>query len=442
MLEIKGKYTSAKIFAETYEEDVISSVYDMCNSPAFEGVQIRMCPDAHQGKNCCIGATYPIGNFLNPNHIGVDIGCLLSVHKLSQPIKQEDYELIEFRIKQAIPMGFKINVHCVVDEKKLYKFLNSEYNKARSAAPHLVNEIDRIDEKFISKMCSRIGMDLGIWYKSLGSCGSGNHFVEIDVNNDENCYYLTLHFGSRNFGVKVCNYWAKIASNPKVDKAALRAEVERIKSECTDRHLLKDLIAKAKEDAKSKNPNGFLSGENMRGYISDMIIAQAYAKFNHMTVADRIFDILHKFGNITCEESIYTTHNYIDVTREHPMVRKGAISAYEGEIVIIPMNMAYGTFICRGKGNADWNYSAPHGAGRIMSRSAAKSKISMEDFKKSMEGVYSTTVCKETLDESPQSYKDPEEIRRLIEPTVDIIKRIKPIINIKAADGEDAPWKK
>ena len=161
-----------------------------------------------------------------------------------------------------------------------------------------------------------------------------------------------------------------------------------------------------------------------------------------MTVADRIFDILHKFGNITCEESIYTTHNYIDVAREHPMVRKGAISAYEGEIVIIPMNMAYGTFICRGKGNADWNYSAPHGAGRIMSRSAAKSKISMEDFKKSMEGVYSTTVCKETLDESPQSYKDPEEIRRLIEPTVDIIKRIKPIINIKAADGEDAPWRK
>ena len=442
MLEIKGKYTSAKIFAETYEEDVISSVYDMCNSPAFEGVQIRMVPDCHTGKNCCIGATYPIGNFLNPNHIGVDIGCLLSVHKLSQPIKQEDYELIEFRIKQAIPMGFKINEHCVVDEKKLYKFLNSEYNKARSAAPHLVNEIDRIDEKFISKMCSRIGMDLGIWYKSLGSVGGGNHFVEIDVNNDENCYYLTLHFGSRNFGVKVCNYWAKIASNPKVDKEALRSEIERIKSECTDRHLLKDLIAKAKDDAKSKNPNGFLSGENMRGYISDMIIAQAYARFNHMTVADRIFDILHKFGNIKCEESIYTTHNYIDVAREHPMVRKGAISAYEGEIVIIPMNMAYGTFICRGKGNADWNYSAPHGAGRIMSRSAAKSKISMEDFKKSMEGVYSTTVCKETLDESPMSYKDPEEIRRLIEPTVDIIKRIKPIINIKAADGEDAPWRK
>ena len=165
MLEIKGKYTSAKIFAETYEEDVISSVYDMCNSPAFEGVQIRMLPDTHHGKNCCIGSTYPIGNFLNPKHIGVDIGCLLSVHKLSQPIKQEDYELIEFRIKQAIPMGFKINEHCVVDEKKLYKFLNSEYNKARSAAPHLVNEIDRIDEKFISKMCSRIGMDLGIWYK-------------------------------------------------------------------------------------------------------------------------------------------------------------------------------------------------------------------------------------------------------------------------------------
>ena len=442
MLEIKGKYTSAKIFAETYEEDVISSVYDMCNSPAFEGVQIRMCPDSHTGKNCCIGSTYPIGKFLNPNHIGVDIGCTISAHKLSQPIKKEDYELIEFRIKQAIPMGFKINEHCVVDEKKLYKFLNSEYNKARSAAPHLVNEIDRIDEKFISKMCSRIGMDLGIWYKSLGSVGGGNHFLEIDVNNDENCYYLTLHFGSRNFGVKVCNYWAKIASNQNVDKAALRAEIERIKSECTDRHLLKDLIAKAKEDAKSKNPNGFLSGENMRGYISDMIIAQAYAKFNHMTVADRIFDILHKFGNITCEESIYTTHNYIDVAREHPMVRKGAISAYEGEIVIIPMNMAYGTFICRGKGNADWNYSAPHGAGRFMSRSAAKSKISMEDFKKSMEGVYSTTVCKETLDESPMSYKDPEEIRRLIEPTVDIIKRIKPIINIKAADGEDAPWRK
>lgn len=440
MLEIKGKYTSAKIFAETYEDDLMSFVYDMCNSQVFEGIQVRLEPDCHLGTGCACGTTYPLGDYLNPSHIGVDIGCTISAHKLSKIINPSDYPNIEHKIKEAIPFGFEINEHVVFDEKSFYRFLNSEYNKARSANPQLVSSIGNIDEKFITKMCQRVGMDLGIFYKSVGSVGKGNHFISVEGTDNEQ--FVLIHCGSRNFGNKVARYWMKIAENNKPDKALLKAEIERIKSECTDRHLLKDLIAKAKEDAKSKNPNGFLSGENMRGYISDMIIAQAYAKFNHMTVADRIFDILHKFGNITCEESIYTTHNYIDVAREHPMVRKGAISAYEGEIVIIPMNMAYGTFICRGKGNADWNYSAPHGAGRIMSRSAAKSKISMEDFKKSMEGVYSTTVCKETLDESPQSYKDPEEIKRLIEPTVDIIKRIKPIINIKAADGEDAPWRK
>lgn len=440
MLEIKGKYTSAKIFAETYEDDLLSFVYDMCNSSVFEGIQVRLEPDCHTGTGCAVGTTYPLGDYLNPSHIGVDIGCTISAHKLSKIINPSDYPNIEHKIKEAIPFGFEINEHVVFDEKRFYKFLNSEYNKARSANPQLVPAIDNIDEKFITKMCQRVSMDLGIFYKSIGSIGGGNHFVSVEGTDNEQ--FVLIHCGSRNFGNKVARYWMKIAENNKPDKALLKAEVERIKSECTDRHLLKDLIAKAKEDAKSKNPNGFLSGENMRGYISDMIIAQAYAKFNHMTVADRIFDILHKFGNITCEESIYTTHNYIDVAREQPMVRKGAISAYEGEIVIIPMNMAYGTFICRGKGNADWNYSAPHGAGRIMSRSAAKSKISMEDFKKSMEGVYSTTVCKETLDESPQSYKDPEEIRRLIEPTVDIIKRIKPIINIKAAESDDAPWRK
>lgn len=440
MLEIKGKYTSAKIFAETYEDDLMSFVYDMCNSSVFKGIQVLLEPDCHTGTGCAVGTTYPLGDYLNPSHIGVDIGCTISSHKLSKIINPSDYPNIEHKIKESIPFGFEINERVVFDEKRFYRFLNSEYNKARSANPQLVPAIDNINEKFITKMCQRVGMDLGIFYKSVGSIGNGNHFISVEGADNEQ--FVLIHCGSRNFGNKVARYWMKIAENNKPDKALLKAEIERIKSECTDRHLLKDLIAKAKEGAKSKNPNGFLSGENMRGYISDMIIAQAYARFNHMTVADRIFDILHKFENITCEESIYTTHNYIDVAREHPMVRKGAISAYDGEIVIIPMNMAYGTFICRGKGNADWNYSAPHGAGRIMSRSAAKSTISMEDFKKSMEGVYSTTVCKETLDESPQSYKDPEEIRRLIEPTVDIIKRIKPIINIKAADGEDAPWRK
>ena len=263
MLEIKGKYTSAKIFAETYEDDLMSFVYDMCNSSVFEGIQVRLEPDCHTGTGCAVGTTYPLGDCLNPSHIGVDIGCTISAHKLSKIINPSDYPNIEHKIKEAIPFGFEINEHVVYDEKRFYRFLNSEYNKARSANPQLVLAIDNIDEKFVTKLCQRVGMDLGIFYKSIGSIGGGNHFISVEGTDNEQ--FVLIHCGSRNFGNKVARYWMKIAENNKPDKALLKAEIERIKSECTDRHLLKDLIARATEDAKSKNPNGILSGENMRG---------------------------------------------------------------------------------------------------------------------------------------------------------------------------------
>lgn len=444
MQEIIGKYTTAQVFARTIEDECVQQIYDICNSPGFSGTKIRIMPDTHSGSGSVIGFTSTFSDYVDPRTIGVDIGCTISAHKFSKPIEREDFVLFEHRIKEAVPMGFSINDKPVIDEKTFYKFLNTEYQKARSMNPDMIEDVGRIDEKYIMKMIQRIGMDTGIFYKSIGSVGGGNHFIEIDEKcvNGEKEHYLLIHCGSRNFGVKVCNYWHKIAQNPKVNKEELKAKIAEIKANCTDRKLLKGLIDQAKKDAVSKNPNGFLSGDNLRGYISDMVIAQAYARFNHITIRDRIFEIAHKFNNIKCEESIFTTHNYIDFTTDTPIIRKGAISAKTDEIVIIPFNMAFGVAVCRGKGNEDYNCSAPHGAGRIMSRTAAKKNISMYDFKESMKDVYSTTVCSATLDESPQAYKDPNEILELIEPTVDVLFLMKPIINIKATESEDMPWKK
>ena len=395
-MTISGQYTTAEIFTENIEDAALQWVREQCDHPAFEGIRILQMPDVHAGNASNVGTVYRIGAYVNPDHVGVDIGCTISMHRLSAAMNPDDFALLDHRIRETVPMGTEICNKNSINEKDLFRFLNSRYQKARSAAPDLINEAPRIDARFISDFCRRIKLQEGIFYKSIGSLGGGNHFIEYGENDESGEGWLTIHCGSRNLGVKVANHWHNIANNPK------RAQYI-----------------------------GYLWGDALKGYLSDMIIAQAYAIFNHDTIRDRIFAILKKLCKAKCAESIYTTHNYISVTDEYPMLRKGAIEASEGRKVCIPFNMRDGIAICKGKGNEQWLDSAPHGAGRRVSRNQAKKLIPLSEYEASMNGIFSTSVCAETLDESPQAYKSSEEILSLITPTVYVISVVKPKFNIK-----------
>lgn len=392
---IEGKYTTAEIFTENIEDAAIEWVQRQCDHKAFEGVHFVQMPDVHAVNSCNIGTAYRIGAYVNPGHVGADIGCTISMHKLSAPVNPDDFALLDHRIRETIPTGTEICAINSLNEKEFFKFLNAGYNKARSAAPDLINESSRIDARFISDFCRRIKLQEGIFYKSIGSLGGGNHFIEYG-EDDENNGWLTIHCGSRNLGVKVANHWQNMAANPK-------------RGEFVD----------------------YLWGDALNGYLSDMVVAQTYARYNHQIIRDRIFTILRKLCKAKCTESIFTTHNYISLSEDYPVLRKGAIDASAGEKVCIPFNMRDGIAICSGKGNARWLNSAPHGAGRLMSRAQARKLIPLTDYVKSMDGVFSTSVVEGTLDESPQAYKSTEEIIKLIEPTVEILTMVKPKLNIK-----------
>ena len=393
---VTGRYASAEIFTDNIEAAALQWVRAQCDHPAFEGVRIVQMPDVHAGNACNIGTAYRIGTYLNPDHVGVDIGCTISMHRLSSMAAPEDFALLDHKIREAVPTGTEICEKNSLNEKELFRFLNSQYRKARSAAPELINEVPRVDARFVSDFCRRIKLQEAVFYKSLGTLGGGNHFIEYGEDEKAHKGWLTIHCGSRNLGVKVANHWHSIAQNPK------RAQF-----------------------------TGYLWGDALGAYLSDMVVTQAYALYNHHIIRDRIFTILKKLCKAKCEESIFTTHNYISVCEEYPMLRKGAVAAEAGTRFCLPFNMRDGIAVCVGKGNADWNCSAPHGAGRAMSRNAAKRNIAMEEFEKSMNGIFSTSVCPGTLDESPQAYKPMEEILRLIEPTAEVIAMVRPRMNIK-----------
>lgn len=395
-MKIEGKITSAQIFTDNIEESALEWLKELCNHPAMEGIPVVQMPDVHAGNSCNIGTVYPIGMYVNPDHVGVDIGCTISMHRLSDMVGTEYLALLDCRIREAIPTGNEICAKNSLNEKELFRFLNSQYQKARSVSPDLINGISRIDGGFITEFCRRIKLQEGVFYKSIGTLGGGNHFIEYGEDSMAGEGWLSIHCGSRNLGVKVANYWRNIAQNP-----------------------------------KRAGYTGFLWGDSLKGYLSDMIVAQAYALYNHQIIRDRIFMILKKICKAKCVESIFTTHNYISVSDERPMLRKGAIEASEGRKLAIPFNMRDGIAICVGKGNVEWLGSAPHGAGRIMSRSMAKKQLAMRDFEETMSGIFSTSVCEGTIDESPMAYKPTQEILELIKPTVDVISIVKPKLNIK-----------
>lgn len=438
MRQLTGKYCQdCKIFTDNVEEDAVALVQTMLEHPAFSESHIRIMPDVHMGKGITIGFSAPLGKFVNPNHVGVDIGCTVSTMELSTVVPSERYAELERLIGDVIPTGHRIYDREVIDRKDLYGFLDGEYQQVMRDFPETVYPVEQIDEEFISRFLLRIGMNTEMFYRSLPSLGGGNHFLEYGETEDARGFF-TAHCGSRNLGVKVCNYWARKCSESSKDIAEedKRRIVQEVKDNCSDKTQWNKLIVESTERLREeKRMTDYLSGAFLKGYLSDMVITQAYARYNHIMIHRLVSGILKEHFNIEVVDEIFTTHNYIDF-KDHPMLRKGAIRAYADELCIIPFNMRDGLAICRGKSNPDWNYTAPHGAGRILSRSAAKMKLKMEEFQKTMSEVYSTTVCEGTLDESPMAYKPMDEIVRLIEPTVEILYFVRPRINIKATDEE------
>lgn len=438
MKQLQGKYCKdCKVFTDNIEDEAVELIQSMLNQRPFEGAHVRIMPDVHMGKGITIGFPAPLGKYVNPNHVGVDIGCTVSTMELDNVVPEARYAEFESLIGAAIPTGFHINETEVIDREDFFAFLDKEYKQVMTDFPDMIYPVDTIDETFIKKFLLRIGMDTNLFYRSLPSLGGGNHFLEYGETDDGRGFF-TAHCGSRNLGVKVCSYWLRKANenNREVSSEDNRKIIEEVKASCEDKtqwgRLIAETTARLKEETFIAD---YLTGGFLKGYLSDMVITQAYARYNHIMIHRKVKAILKEVFNINVVDEIYTTHNYIDF-KDHPMLRKGALRAYKDELYIIPFNMRDGLAICRGKSNEDWNYTAPHGAGRILSRTAAKMQLKIEDFQNSMKGVYSTTVCTGTIDESPMAYKPMEEIVRLIEPTVDILYFVRPKINIKATDEE------
>lgn len=368
-MELRGKYSNAKIFTDNVDETTIGQVINLCNQEFSKDSNIRIMPDCHAGAGCVIGTTMKITDKIVPNLVGVDIGCGVTVKSFKK--RKMDLNELDSIIRKNIPSGFNINEKPYPRVAKWYKEELEKYND--------IVPLDRA-------------------LKSIGTLGGGNHFIEL--NEDDENYYLVVHSGSRNLGKQIAEFHQKRATE--------------LHPECP-----KDL---AYLDLKTEYAY-------YTDYIKDMLFAQHYARINRFTILDTILEKL-KIEENGCIESV---HNYID--NDSKILRKGAVSAIKGEILIIPINMRDGSLICVGKGNEDWNCSAPHGAGRILSRGQAKSKINIEEFKKSMEGIYSTCVNNSTIDESPMAYKDIDSIVSNISDTVEIQKIIKPIYNFKNSQG-------
>lgn len=401
MIQIKGKYCKdCKIFTDNIEQEALSMVYHFLDHPMFEGSKIRIMPDVHAGKDIVVGFTVPFTDHVNPDQVGGDIGCSASTGITDLKVNEADYEAIERSIREHVKFGMTIHEKSVYDVKQLYKHLQTRLTEARQQWPEMVSNMD-VTEKGITAFLKRIDMSEHMFYHSIGTVGGGNHFVEIGVTPDGN-YAFTAHCGSRNLGQKVWKYWKHMSVN------------------------------------QVGVTNGFLIGDAMKGYITDMVVAQAYAEYNHQVIDSLVLHAIVACSgqNANIVEQIYTTHNYIDFSMK--MLRKGAVAAPQGRKLVIPFNMRDGLIICHGKGNDDWNQSAPHGAGRLLSRSDAKELIDLEEYRESMKGIYSTSVGTGTIDESPMAYKDPKEILQLIADTVEVDYFIHPVINMKATSSYDS----
>ena len=400
MLEIKGKVNTAICYASVIEEEAIEQIRRMCDYEFTAGSRIRIMPDVHAGKGCTIGTTMTVTDKAVPNIVGVDIGCGMYTVKLGKT--DIDYKKLD-EAAHFIPSGMNVwegrQEHFDLEQLRCYRDLN--------------------DTKRLER--------------SLGTLGGGNHFIEIDESADGE-KYLVIHSGSRNLGKQVAELYQKLAvelSKGKEEYFKKRDEIIRALKEQGRKKEIQAALKQIKWERKeSMIPEDlcFLYGSYLEDYLHDVEVCQRFARRNR----EKMAEILLERTGIAAGEAFHTIHNYIDT--EEMILRKGAIAAHAGEKVLIPINMRDGSVLAVGKGNAEWNYSAPHGAGRIMSRKAAKDKLSLEEYRETMKGIYTTSVNEATLDEAPMAYKSLDDIIDVIRDSVDIIDVMKPVYNFKASE--------
>jgi tRNA-splicing ligase RtcB (3'-phosphate/5'-hydroxy nucleic acid ligase) len=393
-----------KIFTKNIEQEALNQIYTLIGQPSFQDCKVRIMPDVHAGTGCVIGFTADLGDKVIPNIVGVDIGCGMLCVQLSE--KDIDLQKLDDIIHNYVPNGREVH-----DVRKV--------------------KFDKLKDLY----CYRNLKDIKRIEKSIGTLGGGNHFIEIDEDEEQN-KYLIIHSGSRNLGKQVADYYQNLAIETMQGKDKLLEMQENLITEYKSQGKRKEIQSAIKELHKNFNPNPlkipkelcYLTDKYREQYLHDMKICQEYAIENRATIADIILSLM----NLSSEFSFETIHNYIEYKTN--MIRKGAVSAKKDQMLLIPINMRDGCIVARGKGNDEWNQSAPHGAGRIMSRNKAREVVNFDDYKNSMNGIYTTSVNKETIDEAPMVYKPMKEIIDNIQDTVEIVKIIKPIYNFKASE--------
>ena len=396
-----------KIFTDSIEPEALNQIYTLIKQPAFADCKVRIMPDVHAGKGCVIGFTADLGDKVIPNIVGLDVGCGMLCCEIGKT--DIDYEKLDSVIREHIPAG-----RAVRDEEINFPQLEDLYCK---------EQLRNME-----------------WLKcSLVTLGGGNHFCEVDEDSD-GMKYLVIHTGSRNLGKQVAEIYQQMAIDDMQGTNKLAEESKKLIAEYKAAGRQKDIQSGLAELKRKWQPDKlnipkelcYLTGEHREMYLHDMKICQEFARVNRRAIQDIIFYYMGWTFSRSFMERFQTIHNYID--HDTNIVRKGAISAKAGEKVLIPINMRDGCIIGVGKGNDDWNCSAPHGAGRIMSRSKAKENVSLEEYQESMKGIYTTSVSQSTIDESPMVYKPMNEILEHIKDTVEIVKIIKPVYNFKASE--------
>lgn len=402
MITITGKYNTAVCHCATLEPSAESQIKTVCDTSAFANCKIRIMPDVHAGRGCTIGTTMTLTDKVVPGMVGVDIGCGMEAVQLDE--RELDFDKLDRLIRGKIPCGREV------------RDTPHEYN----------SEID------MSVLRCAGEVNLSRARLSIGTLGGGNHFIEVDRDGDGSLW-LVVHSGSRHLGTEVAEYyqnegWRALCGNSKRQLSEL---IAKLKAEGREKEIAsakKALKSKKTADTDVPRELAYVDGELFDDYIADMKLTQKFAMLNRRAMTE----VILRGMKLTQTDKFTTVHNYIDT--ESMILRKGAVSAKAGERLLIPINMRDGSLICLGRGNDDWNFSAPHGAGRLMSRHEASNTLSVSDYKAQMEGIYTTCVNRDTLDESPMAYKSLAEIESQLAPTAEIIGRLKPVYNFKASE--------
>jgi tRNA-splicing ligase RtcB len=393
---IEGHYSKAKVFTDNIDPVTIEQIQTFLNQEFTKDCKVRIMPDCHAGKGAVIGTTMEVKGKVCPNLVGVDIGCgMLCVELKNEKV---DFAKLDEAIKNYVPSG-----------------------QDHRTAPHEYTKHIAFDSVIAPIEADKVSL-------GLGTLGGGNHFIELNRSEDDRLF-LVIHSGSRGLGTRVSNFHQKEAIKyHDTSEDELKELIERLKNEGREKEIQKAIQSFVPSKPNIPNDLAYLEGEKMEHYLHDLKIAQEFAKWNRAAMAKEIMDAMGfvEIGRID------TIHNYIDL--QHMILRKGAISARKDELVIIPINMRDGSLLAKGKGNDDWNQSGPHGAGRILSRTKAKSILKLEDFQETMKDVYTTSVGIDTIDESPFAYKSMDEIIKNTKESIEVLEIIKPLYNFKAAE--------